>query len=865
MADFLSDFGGSLGDKVLPNGDALKRKIDGQRTNFLRGVSTTKYGKKEDPTYLHFRFIFDFGNLGVIDPETFLAPSPLFRPLNVDPNSIEREAIVNSRNLGVKETVDYNEQIRNFELKAEGGFASSVDFFHGSKFLIKSRADQGIFNTNGGGVGYMGAQKFLGQRSIKRQQMLDAFKKGLQFINDKCPHYFQSITGLEQLLKVDIKNFHKAGSKPLRAGTLSIDCLESIDMRIFALSELYRKAIYDYTYHRVMLPENLRKFRMWIVVSEIRNIQLSYGINDVLNPFSIPSVAQAANFLDSFNSQSGLLDNTQGLLQKSTNANKTDDKFGSYTLGPYAFIYQLDQCEFDFDDSYPSFSSIDNKGGAAVTNKFKIHVGRVKDLKIQFNELADVIQKDDGIKGMVLSDVWGTIQNDYTNYDYAETTGIESVTFDDKANPAEYFAGLASKFITNSVADLKDQGVQILEGALLGNIYGLGGFDPRSQFRSYTNFDDINAKASPLKIPDPRKDNSPQGSGLGGPGQRQYPDINEDVYTGVPNTTQENLGTAYSGTPGNPGTASGDVYPNNPGSDLGLPDRQYPPPGGDEYKNVPGSDSGVPGRVYPELKQDIYANVPGKDLGLPDRQYGVLNDDSYNNVPGSDLGVPGRVYNGIQEDSYPSVPGADSGLPSRNYPGISEDVYPATTTQETDNIGTIYGDNVNQYPEVNDKEYDPTASVPVNNIGEVYPDNINKYGALSDKEYDNATIKNNDVPGKVYTENKNSYPPVNDSEYDQIRFLESNINDDVYKGVPGTDLGVPGRRYGRISDREYGQNRSVQSNINDDVYKKVPGSDLSAPGRQYGGINDREYNNQNPLVNTNLGRVYTSSRNENNQ
>jgi hypothetical protein len=387
MADFASEFkSGPLGSKITPNGDALKRKIDSTRDTFLKGISSTKHGKKEDPTYLHFKFIFDFGNASFIDPENFLAPSPLFRPM--DKNAQTDQEITNKQGevQGFDETTrqvfdndGYRAKLQAVEDKSAGNFYTDMDFFYGSKFKVDSRFNQGAYNINGGGVAYYGAQEFLSQRSVKRQQMLDAFRKGLMFINEKCPYYFQTLTGLDQLLKVDIKNLHKAGSKAQRSGTLSIDCLESIDMRIFSLSELYRKATFDYTYHRTMLPENLRKFRMWIVVSEIRNIQLTYGINDVLNPFSIPSVAQAANSLDSFNTQTGLLDNVQGLLQKSTNELAAEDKFGAYTLGPYAFIYQLDQCEFDFDDSYPSFSSIDNKGGAAVTNKFKIHVGRVKD------------------------------------------------------------------------------------------------------------------------------------------------------------------------------------------------------------------------------------------------------------------------------------------------------------------------------------------------------------------------------------------------------------------------------------------------------------------------------------------------------
>ena len=824
MADFLSDFGGSLGDKVLPNGDALNRKIDGQREKFLKGISSTKYGKKEDPTYLHFRFIFDFGDTSEMDPETFLAPSPLFRSATRDSNrniaNIDAAADAANR-ISPNSPEARDALINNTNEKLTSNFTSNTDFFYGTKFIINSRAQRGAFNINGGGVGYMGAQNFLGQRSDKRRQMLEAFKKGLKFINEKCPYYFQSVSGLDQLLKVDIKNLHKPGGKPQRMGTLTIDCLESIDMRMFSLSELYRKAIYDYTYHRVMLPENLRKFRMWLVVSEIRNIQMSYGINDVLNPFSIPSVAQAANFLDNFNSQTGLLNNTEGLLQKSTNNDQ--DKFGSYTLGPYAFIYQFDQCEFDFDDSYPSFSSIDNKGGSAVTNKFKIHVGRVKDYKIQFNALADIISKDDAIEKMVLSDVWGSRQSDYADYDYTGTVGVESVTFDDKPNPAEYFASLASNFITNSVADLKDQGVQILQGALLGNIYGLGGLNPGAAGRS------VQSLVSTIRegIPNPFADNTPQGQGLGGPGQRQYPEAKGDVYPNVPNPAQQNLGTAYSDTSGNPGTASGDVYSNNPGTDLGLPDREYPKPGGDEYKNVPGSDSGVPGRVYPLVKGDVYLTNPGPDSGLPDRQYPEPGGDEYNDVPGNSLGVPDRNYPELNDDAYSSNPGSDLGLPDRQYPGIDEDVYPSGVIQETDNIGKVYDDSINSYSNVNEKEYEESQSTPIENIGDVYPDSVNKYPEVNDKVYTQNIELGDENLGEVYKDIKNSYPSVNEVSYD----IPPNVN----------------------------------SQLNEDVYKTVPGRDLGGAGRNYESVNDSQYGGSNRPVNiSNIGRVYPSARNENN-
>ena len=858
MADYFqgSGFGSKLGNKVLPTGDALNRKIDSSRDTFLKGIASTKHGKKEDPTYLHFKFIFDFGNTAFIDPETFLAPSPLFRPMNKTAqtdqeiaNFAGERAGINPEDGGVTNT-NFQLDLGNIDAMNAGNFYTDMDFFYGSKFKVDSRFKQGAYNVNGGGVAYYGAQEFLSQRSTKRQQMLDAFRNGLMFINEKCPYYFQSLNGLDQLLKVDIKNLHKAGGKPQRSGTLTIDCLESIDMRIFSLSELYRKAIFDYTYHRSMLPENLRKFRMWVVISEVRNIQMTYGMNDVLNPFSIPSVAQAANALDSFNSQTGLLDNIKGNLQKSTNPNGPEDKFGSYTLGPYAFIYQLDQCEFDFDESYPSFGVIDNKGnGTPVSNKFKIHVGRVKDYKIQFNELSDVIKKNDNIKSMVLSDVWGSVKNGYVDYDYKESSGISSVDLSTKPDPSEYFAQLASNFITNTVADLKNQGVSMLESALLGNIYGLGGLNVGASTSSAQSL--INT----LKggIPNPLKDNSPQGRGLGGPTERQYPTMKADVYPDSSGAAQQNLGNTYSGTTGNgpSGSILGDTYPD-------VPEKpQYPKPGGDEYNDVPGKDLGGIDRIYKDIKEDAYPTVPGTS------EYPKNTDDEYKNVPGNDLGAPERNYPGLNDDVYKGVPGSDLGLPDRNYPNVSDDVYPADNKVTTNNIGKIYSDPSNGYESVNAKEYEKAEPSNDSKIGDVYPSDNPKYPTVKEpKEYkENTNSVNEPIMGDAYKngEGKNNYPSAGGRLYkeNQLYNMEPNMGD-VYQ-----DKGK--KEYPANSDNLYPNNEfyTMGSNMGD-VYPNVPGTDLGAPSRNYNSLSDTEYSNTTRKDVSNIGRIYPSNKNENN-
>ncbi len=51
---------------------------DKERSLFLKGFKLSKQGQYEDPTYLGFKIVIDFGNLP-INGEDGLPPSPLFR------------------------------------------------------------------------------------------------------------------------------------------------------------------------------------------------------------------------------------------------------------------------------------------------------------------------------------------------------------------------------------------------------------------------------------------------------------------------------------------------------------------------------------------------------------------------------------------------------------------------------------------------------------------------------------------------------------------------------------------------------------------------------------------------------------------
>jgi hypothetical protein len=133
------------------------------------------------------------------------------------------------------------------------------------------------------------------------------------------------------------------------------------------------------------------------------------------------------------------------------------------------------------------------------------------------------------------------------------------------------------------------------------------------------------------------------------------------------------------------------VYDNVPGSDLGSPDRVYPPPGGDVYTDVPGRDLGVPDRVYPtDPIGDIYSGVPGPDLGVPDRVYPITSDDVYtdtifpNTLPREQVYTPSTLSNVAGElrsveNSFTQPPGSVyQASPPRPMQGGLGDVYPPT-------------------------------------------------------------------------------------------------------------------------------------------------------------------------------------------
>lgn len=98
---------------------------------------------------------------------------------------------------------------------------------------------------------------------LERAEMLKSFVKLLSDINSKSPWYFTEISGIDTAL--ERKFFDEPKLEERKA--LTIKCLpDSFDSRIGTLLDLYRAICYSYQMKREVVPANLRKFNMGILL-----------------------------------------------------------------------------------------------------------------------------------------------------------------------------------------------------------------------------------------------------------------------------------------------------------------------------------------------------------------------------------------------------------------------------------------------------------------------------------------------------------------------------------------------------------------------------------------------------------------------
>lgn len=278
-----------------------------------------------------------------------------------------------------------------------------LDFDYLPQGLLMVAGEPGTIAYNDSAISFLKRRK-----EPYRAAMMEEFREGILTIASKTPWMFTKITGVGDLWKIDPKNSWRTKEKKI-----VIDCLETLDLKMTYLVDLYRKASYDAAYMRWILPDCQRYFAMDIVVSEIRTMQ---------NPGGGPL-------------------NTATFHQ-----------------------YRCDYCEFDFFSEEPGYLNdlSSSTTGTAATVKLPIKIGKVTEMNSY------------GLLGAYLQDTYYAQDRDDTQRKESFVQGIttqKDVTGEGFVVSADEFGPLRNEEFIQS---LEDQRIKPVRDSARTNSLGEG-------------------------------------------------------------------------------------------------------------------------------------------------------------------------------------------------------------------------------------------------------------------------------------------------------------------------------------------------------------------------------------------------------
>lgn len=154
-------------------------------------------------------------------------------------------------------------------------------------------------NTVEGSQSAIGYLEKIGESN--RAGYLRAFIQGIREINATRPYYWQTIAGLDAAWNslASMGPDPYVGSKDGEG--IAIACLEAVDLKITALFNLYKMAVYDSAYKRFVLPRNLMYFDVDVQVGEVRQFKKTINLLSIvsggsfLNGSNIPAADVVGN------------------------------------------------------------------------------------------------------------------------------------------------------------------------------------------------------------------------------------------------------------------------------------------------------------------------------------------------------------------------------------------------------------------------------------------------------------------------------------------------------------------------------------------------------------------------------------------
>ena len=272
-----------------------------------------------------------------------------------------------------------------------------------------------------------------------RAAYLKAFIETLQTINTNMPWYWQAIEGGENMWK------YKKMKDPYRGGEeskITISCLESIDLKMTMLMDLYRKAIYDQDYRRIVIPQNLLKFNVTVVIQEVRKFH-----SQLISPAAADALRKLA-----------------GVAPNAFVSNITDPN-ATYLEGNTPYLrFTLQYCEFIDDDSSTFMEGLNMMHGTADQAKQKV--------TIQYENITEPANLYQGF-GTVYG---GDILEQQTVLARKPSDSADVTVGSDSGSPTQ-FSNVVKQVTQRAAVNIINAGEEFVSGQtarlLLGNVYGL--------------------------------------------------------------------------------------------------------------------------------------------------------------------------------------------------------------------------------------------------------------------------------------------------------------------------------------------------------------------------------------------------------
>ena len=323
--------------------------INRDKRNFLtRGFAATKndldaFNLIQDPTFLTFKVEFFFPGY-VTSPNEKGTSSKS----NIDQflqNNLSHEGLLLPSQYVFDESFDDNNST--------------------SKPQFLEFANPGAYTFHDSAEDYLYA---IG--SANRVASIRSFKQILYKLQTDAPWYFQKITGADALYKLD------PGYNTRKDASITIECLESLDLRVSLLADLYRNIAFDFERHREVLPYNLRTFKMRITVLEMRDFNTTSG--------TLAGLIKGIS-TDEYYKLIGT--NVTSANSNRTSADISNNRPNSDSIGKLSSAfdalsfqtYELGLCEFDFYSQAPSYlEDLNVTDPQQATFKFGIKYGTVR-------------------------------------------------------------------------------------------------------------------------------------------------------------------------------------------------------------------------------------------------------------------------------------------------------------------------------------------------------------------------------------------------------------------------------------------------------------------------------------------------------